>query len=167
MPFNAAKLSARERQLLQKLVEASHYIEDIYWRQSDPEGLALYQQLKNSPRAQDKKRVRYLTINGSRFDLTDNNKPFSGNQPYSPDRGLYPEGLTREEIEKYVKDHPDKKDEIYNPYTIVRRNREGGLEGIPYHVAFRDFLIPAAKALREAAALSSDQAFANFLNLRA
>jgi hypothetical protein len=167
MPFDATKLSARERQLVQKLVEASHYIEDIYWRQSDPEGLALYLRLKSSPRPEDKKVVRFLTINGSRFDLTDNNKPFVGNQPYSPDRGLYPEGVTREEIEKYVKDHPDKKDEIYNPYTVVRRNRDGGLEGIPYHVAFREFLIPAAKALREAAALSSDQAFASFLNLRA
>jgi len=167
MPFDASKLSARERQLVQKLVEASHYIEDIYWRQADPEGLALYQRLKSSTRPEDKKVVRHLTINGSRFDLTDNNKPFVGDQPYSPDRGLYPEGVTREEIEKYVKDHPEKKDEIYGPYTVIRRNRDGGLEGIPYHVAFRDFLIPAAKALREAATLSSDQAFANFLNLRA
>src|SRR5215813_7233421 len=167
MPFDATKLSAKERQLVEKLVEASHYIEDIYWRQSDPEGLALYQRLKNSPGPEDKKVVRFLTINGSRFDLTDNNKPFVGNQPYSPDRGLYPEGVTREEIEKYVKDHPDKKDEIYSPYTIVRRNRDGGLDGISYHIAYREFLIPAAKALREAAALSSDQAFANFLNLRA
>ena len=152
---------------MQKLVEASHYIEDIYWRQSDPEGLALYQRLKKSPRPEDKKVVRFLTINGSRFDLTDNNKPFVGDQPYSPDRGLYPDGVTREEIEKYVKDHPEKRDEIYNPYTVVRRNRDGGLEGIAYHVAYREFLIPAAKALREAAALSADQGFANFLNLRA
>ena len=167
MPFDLKKLSQREGQLVQKLVEASHYIEDIYWRQSDPEGLALYLRLKSSPRPEDKKVVRFLTINGSRFDLTDNNKPFVGNQPYSPDRGLYPEGVTREEIDKYVKDHPDKKDEIYSPYTVVRRNRDGGLEGIPYHIAYREFLIPAAKALREAAALSADQAFANFLNLRA
>src|SRR5262249_15792207 len=167
MPFDASKLSARERQLVEKLGEASHYVEDIYWRQSDPEGLALYQRLKTSSLPEDKKVVRFLTINGSRFDLTDNNKPFVGDQPYSPDRGLYPEGVTREEIEKYVKDHPEKKDEIYGPYTVIRRNRDGGLEGIPYHVAFRDFLIPAAKALREAATLSSDQAFANFLNLRA
>src|SRR5262249_38378322 len=64
MPFEATKLSARERQLVQKLVEASHYIEDIYWRQSDPEGLALYQRLKTSSLPEDKKVVRFLTING-------------------------------------------------------------------------------------------------------
>ena len=41
------------------------------------------------------------------------------------------------------------------------------MEALPYHVAYRSFLEPAAKALREAAALSADPAFANFLRLRA
>ncbi|HEX6466370.1 MAG TPA: Zn-dependent hydrolase [Terriglobales bacterium] len=167
MAFNAARLSPRERQMVQKLVEASHSIEDIYWRQSDPQGLALYERLKNSSRPADRKIVRYLIINGSRFDLTDNNKPFVGAQPYSPDHGLYPDGLTRDEMEKYVKEHPEKKDELYSPYTIVRRRRDSSLEGIPYHVAYRQFLIPAARALRQAAALSPDANFAGFLRLRA
>src|SRR5207302_7940839 len=87
-------------------------------------------------------------------------------QPMSPDRGLYPSGLTREQIEDYVKQHPDKKNEIYGDYTIVRRNGDE-LVGIPYHIAYRQFLEPAAKDLREAAALSDDKDFANFLRLRA
>ena len=41
MPFRTAGLSAREVQLVHKLVEASGYLESIYWRQSDPEALAL------------------------------------------------------------------------------------------------------------------------------
>jgi hypothetical protein len=41
------------------------------------------------------------------------------------------------------------------------------LEGVPYHIAYRSFLEPAAHDLREAAALSDDPAFANFLRLRA
>ena len=39
--------------------------------------------------------------------------------------------------------------------------------GTPYHVEYRQFLEPAAKALRDAAALSADPAFAKFLRLRA
>src|SRR5262245_1468641 len=38
MPFNASTLGARERQMVQKLVEASQYLDSIYWRQADPEG---------------------------------------------------------------------------------------------------------------------------------
>jgi hypothetical protein len=74
--------------------------------------------------------------------------------------------LSREQIEQYVKDHPNKKAEIYNPYTVVKR-RGNELVGVPYHVEYREFLEPAARALREAAALSSDPKFAEFLRLRA
>ena len=62
---------------MDKLVEASHYIEDIYWRQSDPEALTLYQQLAGSKEPSAIRLVRrYLFINASRFDLLEDNQPF-------------------------------------------------------------------------------------------
>lgn len=166
IPFDKSKLPPRELQMVGKLVDASQYLDDIFWRQNDPEGLELYKRLEKSQTARDSELRRFLIINGGRFDLTNENKPFIGTQPMSPGRGLYPEGLTREELEKYVAAHPDQKDELYSPYTVIRRNGDR-LEAIPYHVAYRQFLIPAAKALREAADLSDDKAFADFLRLRA
>ena len=166
MPFNSSALSPKERSLVEKLVEASHYIEDIYWRQSDPEGLGLYEQLKGSTNPEDEKLRHFIFINAGRFDLLDENKPFVGTEPMPPGRGFYPQGLTRQDIEAYVKAHPDKKNEIYSGTTIVRRVGDQ-LEGVPYHIAYKDFLEPAAKALRDAAALSEDPQFANFLRLRA
>src|SRR5579872_6389911 len=166
MPFNGSALTPKERSLVEKLVDASHYIEDIYWRQSDPEGLALYEQLKSSTNPEDEKVRHFVFINAGRFDLLDENKPFVGTEPMPPGRGFYPQGLTRQDIEAYVKSHPDKKNEIYSGYTIVRRVGDQ-LEGVPYHVAYKDFLEPAAKALRDAAALSDDPQFASFLRLRA
>src|SRR5207245_5417372 len=51
-------------------------------------------------------------------------------------------------------------------YTVVRwKDKE--LVGIPYHEYYRSELDKAANALREAAGLSADLAFANFLRLRA
>ena len=166
MPFNPQGLSEREVQLVNKLVEAARWLDSIYWRQSDPEGLSLLQQLPGSDSQQDKDLYRMLIINGSRYDLVDENKPFVGKEKISPGRGYYPEKLTRKEIEKYVAEHPEKKDEIYSPYTEVRR-RGDDLEGLPYHVAYKSFLEPAAQALREAAGLSDDPAFAEFLRKRA
>jgi hypothetical protein len=166
MPFNRAKLAPREVQMVQKLVLACQYLDSIYWRQSDPDGLTLYRQLEGSSRARDQKILRLLKINGSRWDLLDNNQPFVGTDPMPPGRALYPTGLTREQIEQYVKDHPDEKGDIYNEHTVIRRNGDQ-LGAIPYHVAFRPFLESAAKALREAAALSRDKAFAEYLRKRA
>jgi hypothetical protein len=171
MPFNSAGLSVRERELVEKLVDASRYLEDIYWRQSDPEGLKLYLSLEGSKNPKDIELRRYLRINGSRFDLIDENKPFVGTDPMPPGRGFYPVGITREQIEQYVKQYPEKKAEIYNGQTIVYAEGESmgpqWLTAVPYHVVFRQFLEPAAKDLRDAAALSDDPGLAKFLRMRA
>jgi len=166
MPFRTAGLSAREQQLVHKLVEACGYLESIYWRQSDPEGMTLYQSLASSRNRRDVELRRYLWINASRFDLLDQNKPFVGKETIPPGRGFYPGNLTRNQVEQYVKEHPDQKAAIYDQFTIVRWQHET-LEAVPYRIAFRAFLEPAAKALREAAQLSDDAAFAKFLRLRA
>jgi len=166
MPFDSAQLTARERQMLGKLVEACQDLESIYWRQSDPEGLKLYQSLASSSAPKDIALRRFLRINGSRFDLINNNAPFVGTAPWPPGRSLYPSNLTHEEFDRYVAAHADQKAALYDPWTVVRR-KGAALEAIPYHVAYKQWVDPAAKALRDAADLSDDPAFAKFLRLRA
>lgn len=160
MPFNSSGLSARERQLVEKLVEASRLLNDVYWRQSDRDGLTLYKTTEN----QTVKRL--LSIMGCRWDLIDENRPFVGNEPMPPGRELYPHDLTRERIESYLRQHPEDKAAIYNPLTVVKWNGDR-LVAVPYREEYRDFLEPMAQRLREAAGLSADPAFARFLRLRA
>ena len=166
MPFRTAGLTARDQQLVRKLVEACGYLESIYWRQSDPAGLTLYQSLGSSHNLRDVQLRRYLWINASRFDLLDQDKPFAGTETMPPGRGFYPANLTSDQVQQYIKDHPEQKAAIYDQFTIVRWNQEK-LETVPYHIAFRAFLEPAANALRAAAQLSDDADFAKFLRLRA
>ena len=78
MSFYQQGLSPREIQLVHKLVETANYIERIYWRQSDPDGLKLYLSLAGSKNPQDAKLRHFLKINGSRYDLVDEMKPFVG-----------------------------------------------------------------------------------------
>lgn len=179
MPFNSAGLTAREKEMVGKLVEASGLLDCIYWRQNDPEGLKLYLSLANSKDPQDELLRRYLKINGSRFDLIDDDKPFVGTQPMPPGRGFYFFGtdkdLTRAAIEQIIEKSPEQKTGIYDPHTIVQyditaqdwTNHFYRAKITPYHVAFKEFLEPMAADLREAAALSDDPAFAKFLRLRA
>jgi hypothetical protein len=160
MPFHAEGLSAKERQMVEKLVDASRLLNDVYWRQSDRAGLALYKSTR------DETLRRLFAIMGSRWDLLDENRPFIGKEPMPPGHDLYPHDLTRARLDQYLKLHPEDKAAIYNPYTVVKW-RGDRLIGVPYHEEFREFLEPMAKDLREAAALSSDAAFAKFLRLRA
>jgi hypothetical protein len=153
-------MTARERQMVDKLVEACRLLDDVYWRQSDLDGLALYKTTTNPALK------TLLMIMGGRWDLIDENRPFAGAPPMPPGHELYSHDLRRALVEKYVAQHPDDKAAIYGNYTVVKR-RGDRLAGIPYKEEFRAQLLPMAQALREAAALSSDPAFANFLRLRA
>jgi hypothetical protein len=160
MPFHPAGLSRKEVQMVDKLVDACRLLDDVYWRQSDLTGLALYKSTT------DPALKRLLMIMGSRWDLLDENRPFTGDESMPPGHELYPKGLTRAQIEQYVAAHPAEKAAIYDPYTVVE-SRNGKLAGVPYHVEYKAFLEPMAKDLRDAATLSPDASFAHFLRLRA
>jgi hypothetical protein len=160
VPYVSQGLDGKEKQVVEKLVEASRWLERIYWEQGDLEGLKLYQTTKD-PRIQ-----RLLMINGSRYSLLDDNKPFVAAPPMPPGRNLFPSGLTKAQIEAYVKDHPDERKAIYDPFSVVHR-QGAKLTTTPYHTAYATWLQPASRLLREAAALTSDAAFAKYLRLRA
>jgi hypothetical protein len=166
MPFDTSGLTDNQRQVVDKLVDACRYLDDIFWRQSDPDALDLYLKLEGRKDPADVALRRFLMINGSRFDLLDDNEPFVGTRPMPPGHWLYPPDLTRADIDAFLKTHPGAKTEIYSPYSIVR-HEDRDLAAIPYNVAYRPFLEKAAADLREAAALSDDKAFATFLTARA
>ncbi len=166
MPFLSEGLTARERKLVETMIDACRDLENIYWRQSDPEAIPLYRSLAGSTNERDKALRRLLWIHGGSYDLIDENRPFVGADPMPAGRALYGKGITRGEIESYVKTHPKQKKAIYDEHTVVVRKRRA-LATVPYHVAYREWLEPAARKLREAADLSDDRAFAKFLRLRA
>ncbi len=78
MPFRSAGLTERERRMTEKLVEACRLLDEVYWRQSDPGGLAL------SKSTRDTSLKILLTIMGGRWDLIDENRPFAGAPPMPP-----------------------------------------------------------------------------------
>src|SRR5260221_3456045 len=135
MPVDRSGMSEREQQMVEKLVDAANRIEQIYWRQSDPEGLKIYSQLEKSKDPLDQKVLRFMTINGSRYDLVDELRPFVGNEAAPAGRSLYPRDLTQAEIEKYVATHPEQKAEVYNEQSLLRRDSER-LRAAAYHEVF-------------------------------
>ena len=115
MPFHSTGLTEREKKMVEKLVDARRYLEDIYWRQIDPEALTLYQSLATSKNPKDQQLRHYLWINGSRFDLIEENRPFVGIAPMPPGRGFYPEGLTANRSSNTCKTIPRRKTKFTVP----------------------------------------------------
>ncbi len=173
--FDSSSLTDKEKKMVDKLVDAAGLLDCIYWRQSDPQGLRLYLSLENSAKPQDRVLREYLKINGGRFDLIDDNQPFVSSELMPPGRGFFPWGLTRAQFDALIAANPDRKAGYYNPYTILaaasgdraKPGSAGSLAVVPYRTAYREFLVPMARDLREASELTDDPAFARFLQLRA
>jgi hypothetical protein len=169
MPFSFEGYTVRERTLVNEMIAACRDLENIYWRQNNPEDIALYNKLRVSTDPHDRAVAHYIWINGSRFDQLEENKPFIGSGEDVLGRALYPQGLTRADIEAYVAAHPAEKKTIYDERTVVGLVSRNPLKlkTTPYHVKYRTQLQSAAKHLRAAAAASDDANFAKFLRARA
>jgi hypothetical protein len=161
-----AVLSDEDRLVLNKLIEASRLIDPIFWKQAYPPGLALKDRLERSTDPADAEALRFLLINFGPFDRQDENRPFIGIEPKPLGAGFYPADLTKAEFEAYVAAHPDEKEALESPFTLVKR--EGGnLVAVPYAAAFKEDLEKIAVLLREAAGLTSNASFKAYLEQRA
>src|SRR5712691_9484264 len=159
--YDRSLLNDNERQVVAKLIEASKLIDEIFWRQVSEDNPALREQLPRPSAAYD-----YFVMNKGPWDRLKDDEPFIGTKKKPAGAAFYPEDTTKEEFEKYVADHPEKKDERQGLFTIVRRDGTAFV-GIPYSAFYRDFLEPAAARLREAAAMTTNESLRKFLASRA
>lgn len=169
MPFTFEGMSAREKRVVTELIDACRALENIYWRQNNPDDIALYNATARATDPKVKALHHYIWINGSRFDQINEQEPFYGKEPDPPGRHLFPTGLSRADIEAYVKAHPGEKAKIYDERTVVElvSRTPLKLKTTPYHVKYHTWLVKAAAHLRNAAAASDDKAFAKYLRDRA
>lgn len=150
-------LTDGQRKMVALLIDASQIMDDLFWRQSFGDN---YEAWLDSI-ADDKTR-RFAELNYGPWDALDDDKPFmQGFGPKPLGAQFYPEDMSKEEFEEaYL---PGKAD----LYSFVRRDGEGALVLVPFHVEYADELKAAATLLREAAKLAESPDFANYLKLRA
>jgi hypothetical protein len=150
-------LTANQRRLLAKLIEASEIMDALFWKNAYPgDKDALLASLA------DPAQRRFAEINYGPWDRLDGDRPFVsgvGDKPLGAN--FYPVDMSKAEFEAWRQPGKD------GQYSLVRRDAEGRLSLVPFHVEYRVELERAAALLREAAALAEDAGFRNYLELRA
>jgi hypothetical protein len=167
---DTSALTAEDRQVLDKLVEAAKLMNEIFLRQAWTGNPDLREQLKSyaSERGEHADAARqYFTINFGPWDRLKEREPFLGDKPHPPGAGYYPEDMAKEEFEGWVAQHPGDKEKFTSTVTVIRRGPDRGLTAVPYSQEYAEWLKPAAKLLREAAALTHNASLKKFLELRA
>jgi hypothetical protein len=169
MSYDASGLPADEKALLQKLVEASRLIDELYLQQTSTAGVEYRKTLDshtNHPLA--RKALILLIRNAMPFDQLQEHSAFVGGDPYYPGHEIYPRGMTAEQFDSHLETLSEKeRSRFMDPYTVIREDAEGGYRAIPYHEEYRDQIQAISALLREAADLAANESFRKYLRLKA
>jgi len=163
-----AKLSAADRKVLAKLVEASKIMDAIFLRQVWAGNDAMLVDLSHDQSAEGRARLHYFLINKGPWDRLDHNRAFVPGAPAKPaGANFYPEDAAKADIDAWMKSLPDaERARATGFFTVVHRNGRA-FSLVPYNVEYHEELARAAALLREAAALTAEPTLRNFLTKRA
>ena len=170
LKYDAAGLSAGDRQALPKLVEAARVLNHLFLDQLWSGNRELYAKLQRDTTPLGKARLRYFWLNKGPWSDLDDHAAFVPGAPARKPQGanFYPPDMTREEFEAWVKALPaPEREQALGFFTVVRRDANKQLSLVPYNKEYAADLGKAAGLLREAAALTDNASLKKFLTLRA
>lgn len=100
------------------------------------------------------------------FDRLEDNEAFIGTEKKPLGANFYPEDMTKEEFENWIKQHPEDEKSFTSEFTVIRR-QNGKLVAIPYSEYYKDYLIRISNLLKEAAEYADNPSLKKYLLSRA
>ena len=167
---DTSKLSSGDKQALVKLIEAARVVNSLFMEQLWSKNLATWDEVKNDHSALGAARAHYYWINKSPWSALDDLKAFMPGVPERKPLGanFYPEDMTKEEFEAWLKTLPqNEQEQATGFFTVVRRDPNGQLKLVPYSQEYKQYLDQAGALLREAAKLTNNATLKTFCDSRA
>ena len=150
-----SSLSENNKKMIPILIDAGKIMNELFWYEAYGDKDALMASLK------DDNTKAFANINYGPWDRLDGNKPFVegvGEKPLGAN--YYPSDMTKDEFEKSTLEN---KTGLYN---FIRRNDDGSLKSVPYHVQFKEQVNRVSELLAKAAELADDPGLKKYLTLR-
>jgi hypothetical protein len=120
-------LSPAEREAIRRLVTAARILDDVFQDQLHHQAISSRNDLRalHAAQHQGARTANLLALQelwqGPVTTSLDNERlPFLPVDGEQPGRNLYPRGADRQAIESFLADHPDERQSILHPYTVVR-----------------------------------------------
>ncbi len=167
---DTARLSMGDRTALKKIIEAAKLLDPLFLRQVWSGNEALHKKLEADKTVVGRQRLHYFLINDGPWSRLDNNEPFIEGVPREkpPQANFYPDDITKEEFNSWLNSLPaSEKEKATGYFYTIRRAANGKLKTVPYSWEYREFLEPAGRLLRDAAALTTNRTLKDFLTKRA
>ncbi len=150
-----SNLSENDRKVIPLLIQAAQLMDQIFWKEAIPENIQIDVEKLSA------KEKEFYKLNYGPWDRLNDNKPFISGVGEKPiGANFYPANFQEIDFESIQAE--DKK----SLYTIIRLNEDGTYRTIPYHQFFEEQM-QAADLLDQAAEITTDKEFKNYLTLRA
>ncbi len=149
-------LTENERKMLPILIKAASIMNKLFWFEAYGDRNQLLDSISN------KDTKKFIEINYGPWDRLDGNNPFLdgiGNKPTGAN--FYPTDMTKLEFDAFLDEGKS------SLYTFIRRNKEGRLYTIPYHIQFKNEVREVANLLLGASKFADNEGLKNYLELRA
>ncbi|PHS41182.1 MAG: hypothetical protein COA91_02375 [Robiginitomaculum sp.] len=159
-------LNDEQRQVVNLLIEAAGYMDEIYLRQVERQNPQIRAAIAASDNPQKTLLLSMFDRHFGPWDSLDDDHPFWGDKAKPRGAGFYPVDMTKQEFEAWIAANPDDEEAFRSWYTIIYR-KDDGLVAEPYSKVYAQWLVPAAAKLREAANMTSNPSLKKFLSLRA
>jgi Peptidase family M49 len=174
---DVSQLSPGDRQALSKLIEAARVLNDIFLTQMWSGNQALYARLRRetTPLGRggtplERARLDYFWLNKSPWSEIDDHMAFLPDVPAKklPGANFYPEDMTRQEFEAWVKTlSKPEREKAESFFTVIHRGPNRKLHAVPYSLEYEADLGKSAKLLEQAAGLTDNVTLKKFLTTRA
>ena len=149
-------LSDNQKKMIPVLIEAARIMDDLFWYEAYGSKKEFLASLTSD------NETKFGMINYGPWDRLGSNEPWLEGAGKKPEgANYYPQDMTKEEFDAA---ELKGKDDLY---TFIRRDDEGKLVAIPYHVQFKEQHERAASLLEKAASYADNAQLKNYLTLRA
>ena len=158
--YDESLLNDNQKKVVENLYYASKIMDDLFFSQVYSENYVVREQLKSE------NEKKYFEIMFGPFDRLDHNKPFFGSTAKPEGANFYPEDMTKEEFNQWVKNYPEDEAAFSSEFTVIRRDKDK-LVAIPYSEFHKDRLQKAADYLNKAAESAENESLKKYLKTRA
>lgn len=164
--YDSSTLDEREKVVVEKLYLASKIMDEIFLEQVYSKNDEIKAQLLKENTEVSKLQLELFNIMFGPFDRLEHDAPFIDSLKKPLGANFYPEDMTKEEFENWIKANPGDEKPFTSEFTVIRREN-GKLAAIPYSEYWKDKLTEASKLLKEAAEFADNPTLKKYLNSRA
>ena len=159
-------LTVSEKAVVNKLIEASKVMTEIYLLQLNPQNPDTRAEIATSDAPNKDLLLAMFDEHFGVCDTLAEGHVFYGNTPCPDGAGFYPADMTKDEFNAWITANPEDEAAFKSGYTVIRRDGDR-LVAVPYSVEYKEQLTRASALLKEAAALSENASLKHFLDMRA